>query len=373
VTDRSLLPSVAADLPDDWTVFGSASVRSPSGLEIRLWLDGQRHPTDLQAIADRMEASARDEVAVIGDVAACELQLGERAACARQFTFERGGNEMVGRIVCRLHDDRALIATASWRADGDLDGVDEMDTLIAGVRLPRPSAPPDPIEASRWSPTDLAVVAMVMGETPFPTVGIEWLAGLPSGSVDAVVDTVTRSLIARRLLVRAEDGSAEVVASLRSVVDAALLAELAIDVAHMTAQGTQHTWFGAGPGRVIRIAVTDDGARRIDELAPDDVPDAVLAAAGAVWDSANDDLEPPQGSITTSTLADPSSDLIALTRISTSWMDDGRHHGGVFFWACYASGGGWLAEPNGEGWILHKAEGLRATLLAHLPDVTNRT
>ena len=103
------------------------------------------------------------------------------------------------------------------------------------------------------------------------------------------------------------------------------------------------------------------------KLAPDGVTDAVLAAAGAVGDSGNDNLEPPQGSITTSTLADPSSGLIALTRISTSWMDDGRHHGGAFFWARYAGGGGWLAEPNGEGWILQKAEGLRATLLAHLP------
>jgi len=113
--------------------------------------------------------------------------------------------------------------------------------------------------------------------------------------------------------------------------------------------------------------VTDDGARRIDELASDGVSDAVLAAAGVVGDSPDDDPEPPQRSITTSTLADPSSDLISLTRISTSWIDDGRHHGGAFFWARYAGGGGWLAEPDGEGWVLQKAEGLRAILLAHLP------
>jgi hypothetical protein len=117
----------------------------------------------------------------------------------------------------------------------------------------------------------------------------------------------------------------------------------------------------------MRIAVTDNGSRRIDLLDPAAVAAAALAAAGDTGPSAGDDFEPPRGSITTAMVCDTSSDWTSLTRITTTWRLDGRLHGGVFFWAQHATGAGWLAEPAGDEWTLHRADGLRSTLLTHLP------
>jgi hypothetical protein len=117
--------------------------------------------------------------------------------------------------------------------------------------------------------------------------------------------------------------------------------------------------------------LTDVGARRIDHFAPTDLAAAVLAAVGDDGELADAHLEPPHCRITSSMVADSSSDLMSLTRITTTWRLDGRIHGGVFYWARYATRTGWLAEPVGEEWTLHRSEGFRAVLLAHLPQSTD--
>jgi hypothetical protein len=403
---RMFMPSLAMELPDEWTVSESAIVRSPSGTEIRVWLDNQPDTTDVRTIADRVEASARDEVGPIDDVSAADLELGRRAAHARQFTFERAGDTMVGRIVCSVEGQRALIASGAWPRQAATMSAAEMDTTVAGLRLldspvavavpaglssPALSAAnksgldiamwsplldawasdastaPEPDQPSRWSPAELAVVAAWLGAAAFPTVGVEWLAGLPTTTVDAITNTVTGSLIARALVVPAGDGTVTLADGLRSIVEAALLAELVVDVAHMTEERVQHTWFGVTLDRATRIAVTEDETRRIDQFPAQGVPAAVLAAIGDIGQPAAADLAPPDGSLTTSMVRDPTCNVTSLTRITTTWRLDGRLHGGVFFWARRANGAGWLAVPAGDEWTLHRAEGLRATLLQHLP------
>src|SRR4051794_3294985 len=287
------MPSLAMELPEEWTVSESAIVRSPSGTEIRIWLDNQPGTTDLPEIADRIEASARDEVGPIHNVVAADLELGPRAAHARQFTFERAGDTMIGRIVCSVDADRALIASGAWPRRAGAMNADEMDTAIAALRLlDRPvvgvarsgvrspalaatnkrgldfamwsplidkwasgeSTAAEPDHSSRWSPAELAVVAAGLGAAAFPTVGAEWLGGLPTATIDAITDTVTRSLIARDLVVRDEDGAMALADGLRSVVEAALLAELVVDVVHMTEEHVRHTWFGVTLDRATRVA-----------------------------------------------------------------------------------------------------------------------
>lgn len=210
-------------------------------------------------------------------------------------------------------------------------------------------------------------MAACMGVSAFPTVGVEWLAGLPSSSVDAIVDTVARSLIARNLLGRADDGSAAYAGDLRSIIEAPLFAELVIEVVHMKGVTTQQTWIGVAVDQATRVVVTDDGTRRIDQFAPACVAAAVLAATDDSGRPARRDLEPPHGRITEAMVGDPSSDLTSLTRITTTWRLDGRLHGGVFFWAQDATGAGWMAEPDGSEWTLHRSSGLHQLLLAHLP------
>ncbi|HZX54839.1 MAG TPA: hypothetical protein VFE86_09150, partial [Ilumatobacteraceae bacterium] len=309
-TRRMFMPSLAMELPEEWTVSESAIVRSPSGTEIRIWLDNQPGTTDLPEIADRIEASARDEVGPIHNVVAADLELGRRAAHARQFTFERAGDTMIGRIVCSVDGDRALIASGAWPRQAGAMNADEMDTAIAGLRLlnspvvgvavpgvrspalaavnkkgldiamwspliatwasaTSTAAEPDP--PSKWSPAELAVVAAWLGAAAFPTVGVEWLAGLPAATVDAITNTVKRSLIACDLVVPDGDGTMVLADGLRSVVEAALLAEVVIDVAHMTEEHVRHSWFGVTLDRATRIVVTDDDTRRIDHVAAESV------------------------------------------------------------------------------------------------------
>jgi len=401
-----LMPSLAVELPHDWAVAESAIVRSSSGTEIRVWLDNQPETTDLHAIAERLQSTARDEVGDIDDVVASEIQLGGHVAHARRFTFDRGGDTMVGRVVCFVESGRALIATAAWRHESDATAASEMDTVIAGMRLvdipvggdesageansakvavnttgldiamwspiigswaSATSTEPDSRHAGCWSSAELAVAAAFRGATEFPTVGVEGLVGLQPSSVDAIIDTVARSLIARGLLVRTDDGKAELEDDLRYLLDAALLAELVIDVARLSDAGVQRTWLGASVDRAVRIAVTDNGSRRIDLLDPADLAAAALVAAGDTGPSAGHNLEQPHGPITTAMVGDPSSEWTSLTRITTTWRLDGRLHGGMFSWAQHATGAGWLAEPAGDEWTLHRADGLRSTLLAHLP------
>ena len=266
------LPSLAAELPHGWTASESTTLRSPSGTEIRVWLDVLTDAPDVHTLADRFEASAHDEVGPIDEVVSSDVELGARSAHVRQFTFARDGDSFVGRIACAVEGERALIASAAWRHEDERGGhrrdgrCDRRPAVprhagreaCCGRRneSPRPatlntagldtgvwssiveawasesSTAPEPEHPTRWSPAELAVMAAGMGVSAFPTVGVEWFAGLPSSSVDAIIDTVAGSLIARGLLWRPRMELPRTTDDVRSVVEAPLLAELVIEIVH---------------------------------------------------------------------------------------------------------------------------------------------
>ena len=368
LTHRLHLSSLAVELPDGWSVFDGATIAPPSGAAIQVRLGRAADGCDSSVLADKAEAEARGQTAGMGDVTKSTVPLlGGLVGEQRVFAFERNGVASIGRFVCLIDDGLALTLTASWPA-GDEVVDSEVDVALAGIRLvsrpvatfptgggpqgPRPSVQRSVVDASVWtdlriawlnsdmrtaerrtgtrlSSIEFAVCATIVGAASFPTVGPELLASLPGAVLNATLDTVTRSFIARGFAEAGEDGFAILSAPLRKLVEVAVFPDLAISIERLGDRGAQCWWFGLHPDRGVQVSVLADGSCECAEIDPSRVIDQIFAVSeigGAVAES---------------------------VRVNTAWRDREVIRGGVF-----------TCEPGAD------VEALRLQLLDHLPGST---
>lgn len=409
---RLFLPSLAAELPEGWSVSEGATFESPSGTNVHARLSRAPDGWDASDLASQMETAARAELAGADVVHSSTVQLRDgRLAHERRVECIRDGVESVCRIVCLVEGGLAVTLTTSWPASGGPAETD-LDEVLASLRLlsrpvadvpAGPGAPgtsvgrapvdaatwsilrtawssPNPREVqlrscSRWSATELAVCATILGAASFPTVGTAPLGHLPAGALSATLDAVTRSFLARGLVRAGVDGVARLSDDLCDVIEVAVFPDLTISIESVGTTGLDHRWYGIRPGCAVQVSVLPDGSRECAQIEPGDVVAQLL------------DLRPMNGSInnivtgadpirvTPSDLARGAGPLATLARVCTAWRAGEQIRGGVFTWGRGKDGSHWLAEIDSEAsvpaWELRPtdAEGLRAHLLDHLPGI----
>lgn len=412
LASRVHLPSLAAELPDGWTVSERATLASPSGTEVHLRLERAPEGWNSSDLADQMEAAARAEIAGIDVVTATTVALpGGRVADERRFECDREGVASIGRIVCSVDGGLALTFSASWAASSHVADAD-VDKAITGLRLlSRPvvniPTPPDakgsavrvkrtpvdvsawsalrlawgaanPVEvdvggATRWSPAELAVCATILGSSSFPTVGPELLASLPEAGLSATLDAVTRSLLARRFVRARHDGSTAFSDELQELMELAVFPDLTISVERLGVDGAGRWWFGLRPDRAVQVTVLPDGSRECGEIEPGRVVAQVLALGARQGTVGDVRAGPERDRVTVEDVIGGVAGVAALVRMSTAWRVGDLIRGGVLTWAVGSDGSLWLAELDATGgsplWELRSTdvEGLCATLLDHLP------
>jgi hypothetical protein len=387
-----------------------ATFSTPSGIDINLRLNLAPDELDASDLAAQMEDAARAEVEGIDDISASTVQLrGGRVAHERRFACTRAGVASVGRILCVVEGGLALTASASWPADGQVADA-EMDEAVASVRLlarplatvrtgaeseatrapaKRPSIDPsawaelrtawsrsqpvgaDVLGTTRWSPAELAVCATILGASSFPTVGAELLASLPEVALNATLDVVTRSFVARGLVRAGDDGFAALSEPLQQVMEVAALPDLTILVERLAAAGNGRWWFGLRTDRAVQVTVLRDGSRDCGAIEPEAVIGQIMAITGTP--SATNRSSPGPERVTSAEIIDGSTPVAALVRVNTAWRDGDLVRGGVLTWAVGADGACWLAEPAAAEasptWNLRSTDldALRAEILEHLP------
>lgn len=310
------LPSLAAELPEGWSISEGATVVAPSGARFAVQVDHLPSGAAGEQLGDRVEAALRVRAPTAGAFA----RDGRDDADVRTYTYLDEGGRRVGRFAARLHGSRFVVVTGDW-VEGDEVAPTEMARLIDGVRLlERPvlrthdgttvtgrssvaTPPPDPRRLSelrrrwavpvaeatttsvgRWSPDELVVLAAVTGAETFPTVDVTALAALPAIAAQATVDTVTRSLLARRCIRADGHDAVELTEPLGSIVATATAPVVAVLVERREGGQVSTSWLGVTPERSVVIRVLPDGTREIEECPPEALPSAVLAAAGVAPD-----------------------------------------------------------------------------------------
>ena len=315
------------------------------------------------------------------------------------------------RIDCLIDGALALTVVGSWPLSNQVDS--EMDAALAGIRLlsrpvasfpttadpeaRRPSVKRPPLDASawsdlraawrapdaagvevgaaaRWSPVELAVCAAILGAASFPTVGPELLASLPTASLNATLDAVTRSFIARGLVRAHDDGWATLCDGPREVMEGAVFPDLTISIERLSGGGAGHWWFGLRPDQGVQVTVLPDGSRECGSIHPGRLIDQVFAVTGTGKPTGG---EAPAGAdpghVTLADVVGGASRVAALLRVNTAWRVGTLIRGGVFTWALGVDGSLWLADPvvgdEPPSWKLGAIdlEGLGAELLDHLP------
>jgi hypothetical protein len=287
----------------------------------------------------------------------------------------------------------ALTVRASWPANNDAADAD-VDAAVAGLRvLSHPVSSPSQPEAAmpvasqkrasvdastwsalrgrwasnfdvgqphpvtRWSAAELAVFATILGSPSFPTVGSELLASLPEAALAPTLEWVTRSLLARRLIEPAAEGSTKIADQLGGVMEVAVFPDLTISVERFDVQGASRTWFGVRPDRAVQIEVSADGTRECAVIEPETI---VARMVGNLRSS--EDGGP----------LEDTADVVSMTRFTTAWRDGELIRGGTFAVATGADGALALADPDttgSSGWQLRPTDtaGLQAAALEHLP------
>jgi len=367
LVNRVHLPSLAAELPEGWTVSEGATLMSPSGTAIHLKLGRAPEGWTAKDVADDVESATVPGLSSIkGRTSTTTTLRAGVIAEDRRFQFERDGVTLVSRAVCSVDAGWALTVRASWPATDDAANAD-VDVAVAGLRVmsrpipappevsdaPTPVAPqrrsavdaatwsqlraqwaasdPDktgsPTDVTRWSTAELAVCATILGSSSFPTVGSELLASLPDVALTATLESVTRSLLARRLI-RSVDGTTRICDELRDTMETAVFPDLTILVERLDAAGVTGWWFGVRPDRAVQITVEADGSRECAVVEP-----------AAIVDRISVHLD-----------ADDGTGDAAMARVTTAWRDGKLIRGGTF--TCAVDGD--LAA-------------LRATLIEHLP------
>ena len=368
LTHRLHLSSLAVELPQGWSVFDGATIAPPSGAAIQVRLGRAADGFDSSVLADKAEAEARGQTAGMGDVTRSTVPLlGGLVGEQRVFAFERNGVASIGRFVCLIDDGLALTLTASWPA-GDEVVDSEVDVALAGIRLvsrpvatlptgggpqgPRPSVQRSAVDVSAWtdlriawlnsdmrtaerrtgtrlSSIEFAVGATIVGAASFPTVGPELLASLPRAVLNATLDTVTRSFIARGFAEAGEDGSAILSAPLRKLVEVAVFPDLAISIERLGDSGAAMLVVRSASGSRCASFCSRGWFGECAEIDPSRVIDQIFAVSEIGGEAAES------------------------VRVNTAWRDREVIRGGVF-----------TCEPGAD------LEALRLQLLDHLPGST---
>jgi hypothetical protein len=404
------LPSLAVELPDGWSVAECLTLASPSGTEVRVRLDRAPEGFDSSALADRMIDHARAEVDVRDVEATTRALAGGHLAEERRFGCGIDGVESLGRVVGLVEADLALTISSAWPV-ADTAAETDVDTAVAGVRILRlppvvrlpgaapeqPASPPAPARApgelpvwepllaawrdapaqaarprdlSRWAPSELAVIAAILGSPAFPTVGPVHLSSMPEPALTATVEAVSRSLLARRLVSAGDDGTTVLADQIGGAMDVAVYPDLTISV-ERTGPGSESTWwFGVRPDRAVQVTVLSDGTRECSELEPAEVVGQLLTLAGVV-DGTADAFAAETRFATFEELATGEAKVAGLNRITTAWRDAGHIVGGVFTFAVGLDDSLWDAEldPSVTGWSLRRTDlaGLHRSFADHLP------
>jgi hypothetical protein len=310
------------------------------------------------------------------------LPVGQTAEVAH-FTFDRDGVRSEGRIVCAIDRELALTLSAWWAADNH-SVADDLDVVANGVRLVNrvakasnlsdvETAPPmssrAPVAASawasarktwsgalpdnsqqdpagRWSAEELAVCAAILGASAFPTVDPEVLAALPKVALDATINTVLHSFVARGLVTFDESGeSAQLIGDLGEMANLAVFPDVVIVAERFGGEGTTEHWFGFTPERAVEVARTSDGSRQCGWLQTSGVIGRALSSVGI-------DASPPTGvagqprTATIEEMIGGDGDLVSFVRMRTAWNDQGVLHGRLVTFAIGADGALWSAEQD---------------------------
>lgn len=401
------LSRLAAELPDGWSVGESALFRSPEGTAVNARVVAVPEGADAATLVAEQLAEL---AGTVEDLAATDddtpATLAGLPATGARFRFRRDGELRDACILWAVAGDAAVSAGASWPAGtpGDAD----VATVAAGLRLlprPQPLGPPadtsdpggtasppsgaddgarareprvdwtelrrswddgqpggPPEEAGRWSPDELAVLALVAGAPVFPTVGSELLAALPAAAQAATVAAVTRSLLARGVLAGA-DGAAVLDPALRDLVETAVRPELVASV-DRAGTGAGRWWLGVRGGHGVEVSVGHDGTRSCSTFDPAGLAVRLLELAGCAEGapSAHGDRVVEAASL---------SGLAALVTLRTVWREGGVQVGGELTWAEDPDGGWASGDWDAEGTRLTLAPAgagvLRSDVLAHLP------
>ncbi len=404
------LPLLAAELPPGWGVTERAEFIAPSGRVVRAILGGADERIDAAELIESHLARLRDEY-------------GQPVDTSSRTTCRQGGE--TARVVTIRFDDPAQIWEIAGVVDGALaltvsavrpstsdddssgDDTSDVETVLAGVRLlsrpivepapdtadlapsaspiERPSVAPDgwvqlhrawseprgvvhePGNRTVWSPDELATVATVLGMSSFPTVGSDVLAALTDAELHAVLGATMRSLTARGILCVTPDGSVALDDDVRSVLEIALLPDLAISVESGGAGGPAVTYFGVRPDAAVRIEGTATGGRTCGDVDPAEVVDALVALVACRDTSDDEHRETVQ--LEADALAERWLAMDSAWQISSTWRDGDLVSGRVLYAACDASGRYWTTEPGEQSWTLRpltQAE-LRDELLACVP------
>jgi hypothetical protein len=301
----------------------------------------------------------------------------------------------------------AIRVTGAWAVDDDDGATDDLDTVLAGIRLlSRPAFEPDPVEGSAertpnperqpvaaetwtalhtawsseqngdrvraattvWSVDELATIATILGAASFPTVGNEILAGLTDESLRAVLGATMRSLTARKVVEIAPDGSAAVDDDTAAMIGVAVSPDLAISVQSGGADDTSAlTFFGVRPDAAVRIDSVASGARECAHVDPRSIVTEVMTLIG---DREHDDDGHATVQLAADELAERWRAMDAAWQISTTWRDGSIVTGRVLYAARDTDGCYWITEPDlRDTWTLRpvRLTDVRNEILACLP------
>lgn len=406
-------PVLRAVLPDGWAVSERTTFESPAGTAVDVHVG--RAPTGCTAavLADRLVATAPAGRAQVRPAAASVVALGNgRVAEDRRFAISGDATDQLHRLICVVDGDLAVVLRASWDASNDAASRDVDDAVAALRRLPggpsdaggpmpapgRPARPRGrpPVDAAewstlraawsaseagrvqgigaatRWSQAELSVCATILGSTTFPTIGYGIYATHDASALSATIDAVTRSFIARGL-VGATAAGTELTGGLGHTMELATDPDLVVDVEHLDALGTRHTWFGVRPDGAVRVTSVADGSREVGELEPGGLVAAMLHHVG-MGVGTTSPADPSTMRVTRDAVAAGDGRIAALVGVTTGWRADAQIHGGTLAFAVDVDGVPWHAEPvadagGGVAFELCRTDprGLRDVVLAHLP------
>ena len=410
---RAYRPVLRAELSDGWTVSEWATFESPAGTAIDVSVGRAPAGWSASDLADRLAVLARPD-GVIGDgVTSCPVALdGGRLAEDRRVMLVRDGVDTVHRIVCTVDGDMAVTLSASWDALNEQAAAD-VDAVVVGLRLPvgqagmadsassdvssqaSKAAParavvdvaawsalrepwsrcaPGAVEitgSSRWSTAELSLCATILGSSTFPTIGSVF-ASMAEAELDATVEAVTRSFLARGLVRMGDDG-AELVDGLHDVMDVAVFPDLMIGVQHLDGQGDRRSWFGLRPDRAVQVIEGWDGCREVGELEPGTVVSQLLAVTG-VRDASSPSTDATTDRVTCADVVASTGRVVTVVTVTTGWRAGEQVHGGAFTWAVDRDGTPWhadvvAAEDGSPAFELRRtdAAGLRQVVLDHMP------
>ena len=382
------LPLLSAELPAGWKVSESAAFVAPSGRSIWVTI-GRADDED----AGSLIAHDLDEIRVeFGDPveqsSSTHRWRGEGDFRSTTLRFDEPAHV---RVLAGVVDrGLAMRVTGAWAVDDDNGGTDDLETVLAGIRLlSRPVFEPDPAEGSLepapdpgrppvapetwtelhtawssgqngerapttttvWSADELATIATILGAASFPTVGNEILAGLTDESLRAVLGATMRSLTARKVVEIAPDGSARVNDDTATTMDVAVFPDLAISVQSGNADGTSTvTFFGVRPDDAVRIDVVASGARECVRVDPHSIATELMSLIG---NHANNDGGRETVQLGADALAERWKAMETAWQISTTWRDGGVVSGRVLYAARDTDAHYWISEPDDDDtWTL---------------------